>query len=75
MSRILSLQASGEFEMTIPVFSSLHRKSMHAEFRGRIFKVRVQSMASSSEEGVTGCNNQLNLSMETQNCQQAQKRN
>ncbi|EOB08399.1 hypothetical protein Anapl_06442 [Anas platyrhynchos] len=50
-------------------------KSMHAEFRGRIFKVRVQSMASSSEEGVTGCNNQLNLSMETQNCQQAQKRN
>lgn len=48
---------------------------MHAEFRGRIFKVRVQSMASSSEEGVTGCNNQMNLSMETQNCQQAQKRN
>lgn len=48
---------------------------MHAEFRGRIFEVRVQSMASSSEEGVTGYNNQLNLSMETQNCQQAQKRN
>lgn len=48
---------------------------MCAEFGGRIFKVHGQSVASTSEEGVIGYKNQLNLNMETQKCQQAQERN
>lgn len=74
-SGIPSLPSSREFEMISPVFSSLSRKSMCAEFSGRIFKVHGQSVASTNEEGVTSYKDQLSLSMETQKCQQAQKRN
>lgn len=64
-----------EFETISPVFSSLSRRSMRAEFSGRIFKVRGQSVASTSEEGVSSYKNQMNLRMEIQKCQQGQKRN
>ncbi|KAK2521231.1 hypothetical protein Q9966_013089 [Columba livia] len=75
-------ETKGNFQGRFPpgLHDLYHRKltqwrSMRAEFSGRIFKVRGQSVASTSEEGVSSYKNQMNLRMEIQKCQQGQKRN